>query len=131
MKPDALSDAEITKVLEEGELLKQWVTDVQQHALDRALSAETKKWAGFTVAQRTPRRQYANPDAVAEYLIGTLAIEASQVYKTTTKIRPLTEVERVIGREAFAVLEEKALVIKVASGGPSLVRKVPAELPEE
>ena len=40
------------------------------------------------------------------------------------KVRALTELERLVGKEAFAVLEQKELIVKVASGKPSLAREL-------
>lgn len=49
-----------------------------------------------------------------------LGVNDDQIFKTTTKIRPLTEIERT-NAQAFALLERNELVVKV-EGNVKLVQ---------
>ena len=119
VKPNSLDDVEISRILANGPALKKWVDDVTEHALATS-KATGKRWPGFSLKPSRSRRKYADPSAAAMYL-KALGVNDDQIYKTTTKIRPLTEIERT-NSQAFALLEQNQLVIKV-QGSPKLVQE--------
>lgn len=124
-----LSDDEIAEVLHKAPLVLEWVNAIQQYAFNEALTKH-KQWPGFKLVEGVSRRKWLDEVSV-EQKLNTIT-DLSEDDKYVTKLKPLTSIEKVLGKKRFNE-ELGALVIKPA-GAPTLVPiddKRPAIGPEQ
>ncbi|HRR77719.1 MAG TPA: DUF2800 domain-containing protein [Ruminococcus sp.] len=95
-EPPLLTDDEISDVLTQLPMLMKWAEEVQAYALEAALK-QGKHWTGFKLVRGVSRRKYTDETAVAD-----AAIHAgySDIYKKS--LIPITEMEKLMGKKAFA-----------------------------
>lgn len=113
--PELLTADQIRAVLEKGDQLTKWVSDVQSYALEQA-EKQGKKWPGFKLVEGRSNRKYSDQEAVAAALLAAKVPE-SVIYERS--LLGITAMEKAIGKKVFAeVLNE--FIVK-PSGKPTLV----------
>ena len=113
--PELLTADQIRAVLEKGDQLAKWISDVQSYALEQA-EKQGKKWPGFKLVEGRSNRKYSDQEAVAAALLAAKVPE-SVIYERS--LLGITAMEKAIGKKVFAeVLNE--FIVK-PSGKPTLV----------
>lgn len=110
--PPLLTDAEIEAVLAKLSDIKKWAEEIQEYALQAALSG--KQWQGFKLVEGRSNRKYADEEAVIK---AAKAAGYHDIYKQT--LIPITEMERLMGKKEFATILG-GLIVK-PQGKPTLV----------
>ncbi len=112
-KPPLLTDAEIEDILDALTDLTGWANEILAYAQDAALN-HGKQWRGWKLVEGRSNRKYTDEQAVEE---AARKAGYHDIYRKT--LLPLTEMERLMGRDNFkAILGD--LVHKPA-GKPTLV----------
>ena len=93
--PPILTDEEIEKILSLLDDLTKWANDIMKYAANAAIN-QGKQWNGFKVVEGRSNRKYTEESAAAE-----AAKDAGycDIYKQS--LIPLTEMERLMGKEKF------------------------------
>lgn len=113
-EPELLSDDQIRAVLDKGDQLAKWISDVQSYALEQALTG--KNWPGFKLVEGRSNRKYSDQKAVAAALLAAKVPE-SVIYERS--LLGLTAMEKAIGKTKFA--EVLGSLLTKAPGKPVLV----------
>lgn len=111
--PPLITDEEIEEVLGEIPDLIKWANAILVYATDAAIN-HGKAWKGFKVVEGRSVRKYKDEDAVARE-----AKAAGYTDIFNTKLIPLTEMEKVMGKEVFA--KTIGSLIEKPLGKPTLV----------
>ena len=99
--PRLLSPGEMAeKVLPYLAVIKSWVGDVEEFALQRALDGEC--YAGWKLVEGRSVRRITDPKAVCAVLEG--AGYAEESYLKPRELRSLTDLEKAVGRKKFGEL---------------------------
>ncbi len=109
-----LSDTEISKVLSQVDLIKNWVTAVEEYALQAALDG--KKFSGFKLVEGRSIRKYVDEKKVANRLVEN-GYKESAIYEPA-KLKTITAMEKMVTKRAFTALLGD-LIIK-PQGKPTL-----------
>lgn len=107
-----LTDAEVADVLAQLPELTAWAHDVQEHAMQAALSG--KSWPGFKLVAGRSIRKWSDPDAVA-----AKAIEAGYEDIYDRKLIGIPAMEKLMGKADMAELLGD--LIENPAGKPALV----------
>jgi hypothetical protein len=114
-RPPLLTVTEIGEVLKTADELKAWVSDIAAHALAEAVNHGVR-YPGWKLVEGRSNRVYADETAVAKAL--TLSgYPEDQIY--TRKLKGITDMEKQLGRKAFAELLSGQVV--KPEGKPCLV----------
>lgn len=97
-QPPLLTDSEIEEILGILPNLTKWASEILSYATDAAVN-HGKQWHGFKVAEGRSNRKYRDEDKVAE-----IAIEAGYKDIYRQSLIPLTEMQRLMGKEKFESL---------------------------
>lgn len=108
-----ITDEEIEEILGEIPDLIKWANAILVYATDAAIN-HGKAWKGFKVVEGRSVRKYKDEDAVARE-----AKAAGYTDIFNTKLIPLTEMEKVMGKEVFA--KTIGSLIEKQPGKPTLV----------
>ena len=111
--PPLLSDEEIEEILLHVDDLNKWANDVIGYATDAAVN-HGKTWRGFKLVEGRSIRRFTDESAVAQTAI---AAGYRDIYRQS--MIPLTDLERVMGKEQFQELLGR-FVVK-PPGKPTLV----------
>ena len=95
--PAELTDDQILRVLEVGAQVTDWIGDVREHALKRALSGDT--WPGYKVVEGRSVRKIVDQEAAAAALVKAGVPEAV-IYDRV--MRGITALETILGKNRFA-----------------------------
>lgn len=110
-----LSDAEISKVLEQMDIFRNWMSAVEDYALQAALNG--KAFPGFKLVEGRSNRKYVDEKKVADRLIEN-GYKSVLIYEPA-KLKTITAMEKLVTKKAFtAILGD--LIIK-PQGKPTLV----------
>ncbi len=112
-KPPLLTDAEIEDILDALPDLTGWANEILAYAQDAALN-HGKQWHGWKLVEGRSNRKYTDEQAVEE---AARSAGYHDIYRKT--LLPLTEMERLMGKDTFKVILGD-LVHKPA-GKPTLV----------
>lgn len=110
-----LSDEELADILARADGIKNWITAVEEYALQAAL--EGKKFPGFKLVEGRSIRKYADEEKVAEVLIAN-GFKKESIYEPA-KLKTITNMEKMITKKTFAALLGN-MIIK-PQGKPTLV----------
>ena len=114
VEPELLTDEQIRQVLERGDAVAKWVSDVQSFALKQAEQGRT--WPGFKLVEGRSNRRYTDQDAVAQRLVDA-GIEEALIYERS--LLGITAMEKAIGKKKFVELLTD--LVEKPSGKPALV----------
>ena len=112
-QPPLLTDTEIEEILGKLDDLTRWAEEIKAYAQDAALN-HGKQWHGFKVVEGRSVRKYSNEDAVIE---AANAAGYHDIFRTM--LLPITEMEKLMGKQGFAEILG-GLIVKPA-GKPTLV----------
>ena len=112
-QPPLLTDSEIEEILGILPNLTKWASEILSYATDAAVN-HGKQWQGFKVAEGRSNRKYRDEEKVAE-----IAIEAGYKDIYRQSLIPLTEMQRLMGKEKFESLLGNFIYKPV--GKPTLV----------
>ncbi len=98
-KPVLLSNAEIAGILARTDLMKKWITDVEDYALSALLAGD--EIPGWKAVEGRSIRQFSDPDAAFSKLI-TCGTEEALLYER--KPLSLASVEKLLGKKDFTEL---------------------------
>lgn len=112
-----ISDEDIPELLPLVPVLKGWLEDFASHALQRALDGATIK--GYKLVEGKSNRQITDQDA----LLGALLVKGYQrdVLLKKPELRPIGELEKLVGKKAFAEIGKPWLV--KPQGKPTLAEE--------
>lgn len=113
--PALMTPEEVAAVLAEVDGIKNWITAVEEYALQAALDG--KQFPGFKLVEGRSNRKYANEEAVAKKLTDN-GYQAAAIFEPA-KLKTITNMEKAITKKAFTVLLSD-LIIK-PQGKPTLV----------
>ena len=112
-QPPLLSDEEIEDILGRVDDLTKWANEIVAYAQDAAIN-HGKTWSGFKLVESRTNRKYSDEEAVAQ------AAESAGYHDIFKKsLIPITEMERLMGKQKFADVLG-GLVVK-PQGKPTLV----------
>lgn len=109
-----LSDAEISGILAQIDIIKNWMTAVEDYALQAALAG--KKLPGFKLVEGRSIRKYSDEKMVASRLIEN-GYKSDLIYEPA-KLKTITAMEKLVTKKAFTALLGD-LIIK-PQGKPTL-----------
>ena len=112
-QPPILSDSEIEDILGRLDDLTRWAEEIRAYAQDAAVN-HGKQWRGYKVVEGRSIRKYTDEAAVIE---AANAAGYHDIFRRT--LLPITEMEKLMGRQEFAKILG-GLVVKPA-GKPTLV----------
>lgn len=107
--PEVLSDAEIARLLDNADLIDNWLSAVRSHALHRAESGH--ELPGYKLVSKRATRKWVDDGQVPQAL-SALGLEGSEIY--TRKLLSPAQIEKLLPKEKRADIE--ALVEKISSG---------------
>lgn len=110
-----LSDNEISRVLEQMDIIKNWMSAIEEYALQAALSG--KVFPGFKLVEGRSIRKYADEKKVADRLLEN-GYKSDLIYEPA-KLKTITAMEKLVTKKAFAAILGD-LIIK-PQGKPTLV----------
>ncbi len=111
--PPLLTDVEIEDILSRLDDLTKWANEIMAYAQDAAIN-HGKHWEGFKLVESRTNRKYSDETAVIE---AAKAAGYSDIFKKS--LIPITEMERLMGKKAFASVLG-GLIVK-PQGKPTLV----------
>ena len=110
--PPLLTDAEIEDILSRLPGLTKWAGEIEAYAQDAAIH-HGKVWHGFKLVESRTNRKYTDEEAVIR---AANAAGYHDIFKKT--LIPITEMEKLMGKKAFAeILGSLAHDLTVALGG--------------
>lgn len=111
--PPLLTDEEIENILAKLDDLSKWANEITAYAQDAAIN-HGKQWRGYKLVESRTNRKYTDEDVVAE---AANAAGYRDIYKKS--LIPITEMERLMGKETFNTILG-CFVVK-PQGKPTLV----------
>lgn len=114
LKALLLTDDEVADLLPQMKEIQEWCKDVQEFALDQAMQGT--KYKGFKLVEGTSRRKITDQNDALEKL-QRAGFEYTAV--TQTKLKGLTDLEKLVGKKAFTELMGDT--IEKPPGAPTLV----------
>lgn len=112
---ESLSLDELSDILKHEKLIKDWLKDVTEYALQLALSGI--KIPGFKVVEGRSNRKIVDEEGLAELLI-SLGYPEEKIYKPK-EINTITALEKLVGKKEFEELS--AGYVEKPEGKPTLV----------
>lgn len=113
--PALMTPEEVAAVLAEVDGIKNWITAVEEYALQAALDG--KQFPGFKLVEGRSNRKYSDEVAVAKELLSN-GFVAGTIYEPQ-KLKGITALEKTITKKTFTALLSD-LIIK-PQGKPTLV----------
>jgi hypothetical protein len=103
---ELLTDQEIADILDRSKLFQNWLTAVEDYALDQAVN-QNKKWPGYKLVEGRSNRKYSDEQKVAEKLKSAGYAE-EVIFKKS--LLGITALEKEIGKKEFTVLTSGLLI---------------------
>ena len=116
-EPKLLTDDEIADIIKRTPRLIEWANSIVEYAQEKAIN-ENKKWPGYKLVEGTSRRKWVDEDKAMQLIFSRLP-ELSEDQVLNTKLKSITDIEKVVGKKRFAEILSDA-VIK-PQGKPILV----------
>jgi hypothetical protein len=110
-----LEDEEISDILRRHKAFTNWLTAVDDYALDQALN-KNKKWPGFKLVEGRSNRVYSDKELAAQKLTDA-GLEETLIYKK--ELYGITALEKNIGKKQFETIITPLLI--KPPGKPALV----------
>lgn len=114
--PDTLSNDELAEILQRAKTIQNWVKDIIDYTLDRAVN-HGETYLGFKVVEGTARRKYSDVESVATKLLES-GYGENAIYKPRELIG-LTDMGKLVGTKKLTDLLGD-LIVK-PQGSPTLV----------
>lgn len=97
-KTNLLMDSEVAHILDMYPVIKRWLEDVNDYAIQKAVSGE-KDWPGYKVVEGTSKRKITEPIKAAQALLAA-EYEEAEIYKPK-ELRTITDLTKLLGRNGF------------------------------
>ena len=97
-KTNLLMDSEVARILDMYPVIKRWLEDVNEYAIQKAVSGE-KDWPGYKVVEGTSKRKITEPIKAAQALLAA-DYEASEIYRPQ-ELKTITDLTKLLGRNGF------------------------------
>lgn len=97
-KTNLLMDSEVAHILDMYPVIKRWLEDVNEYAIQKAVSGE-KDWPGYKVVEGTSKRKITEPIKAAQALLAA-DYEASEIYRPQ-ELKTITDLTKLLGRNGF------------------------------
>lgn len=101
-----LSDAEIASILARVDTIKNWITAVEEYALQAALNG--KKFPGFKLVEGRSVRKYADDKAAADILLKN-GYQPAAIYEPA-KLKNITALEKLLTKKTFSALLNEVII---------------------
>lgn len=98
INPDLLTPDEVAEVLQRAKFFTDWLTAVEDYALDQAVN-HGKTWPGMKLVEGRSVRQYVDEDRVAGALF-TAGVNPED-YLKPAEVKGITELTKVLGASDF------------------------------
>ena len=115
--PELLTDEEIADIVRRTPKLIEWANSIAEYAQTKALN-ENKEWPGLKLVEGISRRKWLDEDKAMDAIFARCP-ELSEDEILTAKLKPITSIEKIIGKARFAEILSD-VVIK-PQGKPTLV----------
>lgn len=112
-----LTDDEIADILQRTPQLVEWSNSVAAYALDKAIN-ENKVWPGYKLVEGRSQRKWIDEDKAIDAIYANFQ-ELTEDQVLTTKLKGITEIEKLVGKKKFT--EKLSSVVVKAQGKPTLV----------
>jgi hypothetical protein len=113
IEPNLLTDAQLIEIFSKIPQVDKWFKSISEFVYNEA--RDGKKWEGFKMVDGQNRRGWADEEAAKEVLYGSYKLEEF----TTTKIKGIGDIEKLVGKNNFPVMLGDHVAFKKTS--PSLV----------
>lgn len=114
--PELLTDNEIAEVVLKAPAFKTWLESIVEYATAEATGG--KDWPGLKLVAGRSIRRWSDPGAVPNAVFSAFPeLDEEDIYKQ--ELKPLSEIERLVGKKAFA--EKLSSVVVRPDGKPKLV----------
>lgn len=117
-EPALMTDKEIADVLKRTPKLIEWANSICEYAQQRAIN-EKKVWPGYKLVEGVSRRKWIEDEDKIINTIYARVPEMTEDQLFETKLKTITNVEKIVGKKKFAELLSD-LTIK-PQGKPTLV----------
>ncbi|EKU79137.1 DUF2800 domain-containing protein [Veillonella seminalis] len=97
-KTNLLMDSEVAHILDMYPVIKRWLEDVNDYAIQKAVSGE-KDWPGYKVVEGTSKRKITEPVKAAQALLAA-DYETSEIYRPQ-ELKTITDLTKLLGRNGF------------------------------
>ena len=97
-KTNLLMDSEVARILDMYPVIKRWLEDVNEYAIQKAVSGE-KDWPGYKVVAGTSKRKITEPIKAAQALLAA-DFEESEIYRPK-ELKTITDLTKLLGRNGF------------------------------
>ena len=108
-----LSDEDIEDVLNRADAIRQWVSDIEEYALNLAISG--KNWKGFELGTTTTKRRYSDEFEVAR------VVRNAGFDPYETKVMPISAMTKMLGKKRFEDIVGP--YVMKPEGKPKLVKR--------
>lgn len=116
--PEFLTDEEIADVVLRAPRLVEWVNSIGEYASEKALN-EGKAWPGLKLVEGVSRRKWSVEEEEVAKTLKAKCPELTDDVIYDMSLKSLTEIEKLVGKKAFAA-QFGELVVK-PQGSPKLV----------
>lgn len=115
-EPSLLTDDEIADVIRRAPKLVEWANTIAEYAREKAIDG--KNWPGFKLVEGVSRRTWLSEEEAVKAIFERFPeISEDDVYNV--KLKPITSIEKLIGKKRFEELLSD-IVVK-PQGKPTLV----------
>lgn len=97
-KTNLLMDSEVAHILDMYPVIKRWLEDVNEYAIQKAVSGE-KDWPGYKVVEGTSKRKITEPIKAAQALLSA-DFDESKIYRPK-ELKTITDLTKLLGRNGF------------------------------
>jgi len=115
-KPPLITDSEVGEILRRAKALAEWVTDLEEYALQQCLAGN--QIPGWKAVEGRGSRQYVDLDAAFKALIDA-GVDEAVLYER--KPLSVAQLEKVLGKAQYRQLLEEPGLVRKEPGKPTLV----------
>lgn len=116
-KPALLTDEEIAEIVRRTPKLIEWANSIAEYAQAKAID-ENKQWPGLKLVEGISRRKWLDEDKASSMILARCP-ELSEDEVFNMKLKPITSIEKIVGKKRFEELLSDAVV--KPQGKPTLV----------
>ena len=116
-EPAILSDEDIVDILERAPRFIEWINSITSYAQDMAVN-HNKIWPGYKLVEGVSRRKWSDEDQATQAIFARCP-ELSEDQIFDTKLKSITNIEKLIGKKRFAEILSDVTV--KPEGKPTLV----------
>lgn len=115
--PELLSDEEIADIVLRAKKFNEWASAITEYAQNKSVK-EGKRWPKLKLVEGISRRKWTDEDKAGEEILSRYPnLSQDEVY--VMKLKPITAIEKLIGKKAFS--ERLSDIVIRPQGSPTLV----------